>query len=483
MPAGDDPLQYGVSRLNITPGLASSPGERRKNPYLRRKHDEITGALSSPEDDRLKVLLDSVRAADLAEMIQRFSPEDQARVLLNLDLRRGALVMKRARAAVAADITAALPLDRAADLLDWMAVDDRASVLELIQPPLRDQLLHEMELRTAEEVRQALAWPEKTAGRMIYTHAVRLADDLTVAGALEKMRELDTKVEKLNDGYVLDGRGVLIGVVSLRQLVTGAPDRLLRDIMATDIVSVRPTDDQEVVAQAFAKYDFLSLPVVSHEGIFLGIITIDDILDILYREHAEDILHMGGIHGDSVGQETYFSLGTRQAVRSRIGWLLLLFAAETCTGVVLRHFESELGKVVALSFFIPLMIGTGGNAGSQTVATVIRGLALGELRSEDWFRVLRKEATTGLTIGVILGTVGFFRAMLWGVGSHVSLAVSFSLLAICTWSTAVGALVPLAANRAGVDPTVVSAPLITTLVDATGLFIYLKVASVILGIH
>lgn len=469
--------------MNTPPGLASSPGERRKNPYLRRKHDEITGALSSPEDDRLKVLLENVRAADLAEMIQRFSPEDQARVLINMDLRRGALVLKRARATVAADIVAVLPLDRAADLLDWMAVDDRASVLELIQPPLRDQLLHEMELRTAEEVRQALAWPEHSAGRMIYTHAVRLADDLTVAGALDKMRELDTKVEKLNDGYVLDGRGVLIGVVSLRQLVTSAPDKNLREIMATDIVSVRPTDDQEVVAQAFAKYDFLSLPVVSHEGIFLGIITIDDILDILYREHAEDMLNMGGIRADTIGEDTYFSLTNAQAVRSRIGWLLLLFGAETCTGVVLRHFKDELTAVVALSFFIPLMIGTGGNVGSQTVAQVIRGLALGELRSEDWFRVVRKEALTGFTLGVLLASFGYVRALLWGVGSHVATAVSIALLVICTWSTAVGAIVPLAANRAGVDPTVVSAPLITTLVDATGLFIYLKVASVILGVH
>lgn len=469
--------------MQTTPGLASSPGERRKNPYLRRKHDEITGALSSPENDRLRVLLESVRAADLAEMIQRFTPEDQVRVLMALDLRRGALVLKRARAVVAADIVAALPVDRGADLLDWMAVDDRASILELIHPQLRDQLLHEMELRAADEVRQSLAWPEHSAGRLVQTHAVRLAEDMTVATALDKMRELDTKVEKLNDGYVLDGRGVLIGVVSLRQLVTTPPDRVLREIMATDVVSVRPIDDQEVVAQAFAKYDFLSLPVVSHEGVLLGIITIDDILDILYHEHAEDMLHMGGIHAGAVGQDTYFTLSIRQAVRSRVGWLLLLFAAETCTGVVLRGFQDELAKVLVLSFFIPLMIGTGGNVGSQTVATVIRALALGEVRSEDWTRVVRREATTGATLGLILGVVGYFRALLWGVGDKVALAVAVSVMAICTWSTTVGALVPLGAHRAGVDPTVVSAPLITTLVDATGLYIYLKIAGIILGLH
>jgi len=469
-----------------TPPIPKKPApqdsERRKNPYLRKKHDEVAAALATAEEDKLRVLLENLRAADLAEMIQRFTSTDQVRVLNCLDLRRGALVLKRTHPAVAADVVALLPLERAAELLDWMAVADRASILEITAPELREKLLADMEKRAADEVRQALAWPEQSAGRLIQTHAVRLCEGLTVAQALDQMRALDSKVEKLNDGYILNDRGVLLGVVSLRQLICAAPDRQLSEIMATDIVSVLPTDDQELVAESLSKYDFLSLPVVSPEGVFLGIVTIDDVLDILYEEHSEDLLNMGGIDGKPIAQETYFTASIRQVVRSRVGWLFMLFVAETATGTVLRHFESQLEKVVALSFFIPLMIGTGGNAGSQTVSTIIRGLALGEVRTDDWLRCMRRETTTGVMLGVILGVVAFGRALLWGVKVQVAFAVSCSIFAICTWANCVGALIPLTAHRLGIDPTVVSAPLITTLVDATGLFIYLKVASAVLGL-
>ncbi len=201
----------------------------------------------------------------------------------------------------------------------------------------------------------------------------------------------------------------------------------------------------------------------------LGVITVDDVIDVLVSEGSEDVLRIGASEGGGALNQPYFSVPFLRVVRKRFGWLLLLFVAETLTGTVLRAFESELAQVVALSFFIPLLIGTGGNTGSQTVSTLIRALALREVRLRDSLRVVRREFISGLTLGLALGLVGFGRALLWGSSTDLSLVVGLSLLAICTWANTVGALIPLVATRFKIDPTLVSAPLITTLVDATGL--------------
>jgi magnesium transporter len=229
-----------------------------------------------------------------------------------------------------------------------------------------------------------------------------------------------------------------------------------------------------------ARYDLANIPVVNDQQRLVGVITYDDIVDVLEEEATEDILRLGGIETGPVIDKAYWSQRISDLVRSRFVWLLVLFVAETFTGTVLRHFQSELETVVALSFFIPLLIGTGGNAGSQTVASVIRALALREVRPRDLLKVWWREARVGILLGLLIGVTGFFRALLWGVTPNMALTVGLTVAVICTWATSVAALVPIFASAVHIDPTIVSGPLMTTLIDGTGLIIYFTLAAIIL---
>jgi magnesium transporter len=279
--------------------------------------------------------------------------------------------------------------------------------------------------------------------------------------------------------YVLDETGRLLGSLSLRDLVMADLEAPITSVMRKRPITVEALEDRESVANKIAKYNLLAVPVLEKDGSVVGFVTVDDVIDVLIEEGTEDILRMAAVEPGAL-DKPYFENSVWLVVRKRIGWLLLLFVAETFTGTVLRHYEGELAAVVALSFFIPLLIGTGGNAGSQTVTTIIRSLALREIRIRDAWRVLGREASTGVTIGVLLGAVAFGRALLWGAHMPLAITVAITILAICSWSTTVGSLIPIMAERFGVDPAVLSAPLITTLVDATGLVIYFSIAKAIL---
>ncbi len=273
------------------------------------------------------------------------------------------------------------------------------------------------------------------------------------------------------------------GYVPLRRLFPAPPDRKIADMMERRLLTVRADADQEEVARLVSKYDVHAIPVVEGDNKLLGIVTVDDVIDILIEEQTQDVLHLGGVSAtDESVEQGYFASKPWRNVRLRFNWLLLLFVTETLTGTVLRHYEGELARVVALSFFIPLLIGTGGNSGSQTVTTIVRGLAVGEIRLRDFGRVLAREGGSGLVLGVLLGIVGFGRALLWGSTAPLALTVGVSILVICTWANTVGSMIPMLATLFKIDPTVMSAPLIATLVDATGLIIYFTIAKSFLGL-
>jgi magnesium transporter len=250
-------------------------------------------------------------------------------------------------------------------------------------------------------------------------------------------------------------------------------------VMRRKPVTVNALDDQEVVASRIAKYNLLAVPVLEGDGSVVGFVTVDDVVDVLIEEGTEDVLKMAAVEAGALDRP-YFDSPVTSVIRRRIVWLLFLFVAGTLTGTVLRHFEAEITEVVALSFFIPLLIGTGGNAGSQTVMTVIRSLALGEIRFADARRVVARELATGLALGLLVGAVALGHALLTGATGQLALTVAATMLAVCAWATTVGSLVPLLAQRVGLDPAVLSAPMIATLVDATGLVIYFTIAKSVL---
>jgi magnesium transporter len=442
----------------------------------------VRRALEQQDLDAVRSLLTGRHPADIAEVIDRLDDAEQVLVFRLLAPEQAAEVLVETSTDATRELIEQLPPAEAGDLLDRLPMDDVAEILSEDVPDRQHVLLAEMEPIDAAEVRSLLQYPPQTAGRLMTEKFVRVRPELTAAETVALLRRIDPEVETLNDLYVLDEGRRLIGVVSLRAVITATPDRRLDEIMLRDLVTTTPETDQEEVARLVSRYDLLALPVVDVVGRMLGIVTVDDVIDVLVQEGTEDVLRFSGIEGGPEFDQPYFTIPILRVVRKRVGWLLLLFLAETFTGSVLRLFESELSRVVALSFFIPLLIGTGGNTGAQTVSTLIRGLALGEIRLRDTWRVIMRELGGGLLLGILLGTVAFGRALLWGSPVALAAVVGLTIVAICTWSNTIGSLIPLIAQKLGIDPAVVSAPLITTLVDATGLAIYLLIAKVMLGL-
>jgi magnesium transporter len=370
-----------------------------------------------------------------------------------------------------------VPDQRLARILDEMPMDDAAELLGDLGDRQAETLIELMSPDDAAEVRSLLSYPEDSAGRLMNEHFVRLQDQWTVAQTLDYLRHIDPETETVAYLYVVDQDEHLAGVVPLRRLVTALPEKTIGEIAEARVISVYTTDDQEEVAEVVAKYDFGAVPVVEKDNRLVGIITVDDIVDVLEEEATEDIQRLGG---SEPLDQPYFAASIMTVARKRIVWLFLLFFGGTLTGSVMRLFEDELSRMVALTFFIPLLTGTGGNAGSQTVSTVIRAMAVGEVAWRDAFRVVRREFVTGLLVGSILGIMGFIHSMLWGVDVGLALVVALTIPIICTWSNTVASVVPILAEKVGIDPTVVSAPLITTVVDASGLMIYFWIAKTIL---
>lgn len=426
----------------------------------------------------LRELLSAQRAPDIADVLDRLPASERDLAFAQLAPLLAAGVLAEADIETKRSLVKQLSRVQINQLLDHLPADDAARLLTDV-PEDRDQLLTDMNPALSQEVRQLLQYPRHSAGRLMTEKFVRVTPTMTAAEALKHMREINKDVETFSDAYVLDQNGKLAGVASLRDIILAPPHKPLREFMTTRVISVAPTDDQEIAAQLVAHYNFMALPVVQDDRL-LGIITVDDIIDVLIEEGTEDQLRFGGVEPGIINQP-YFTTPVWRVVRSRVGWLVLLFVAETATGTVLRFFEDELAKVVALSFFIPLLIGTGGNTGAQTVSTIIRGLALKEIRLRDTIRVVIREFGSGLLLGLLLGVIAFGRAMLWGSGVQLSLVVALAIIAICVWANTIGSLIPLLAQRFRVDPALVSAPLITTLVDATGLAIYLLIAKLLLS--
>jgi magnesium transporter len=365
---------------------------------------------------------------------------------------------------------------RADDVLAHLTTQQRMAIIALLEDGDRARLETGLEPEVKARLERKLALPEGAVGRIVSSATWTCAADATVADALKTLEQGSETIEVAANCYVLDGDRRLIGVAALRELAVAPREATVKSVMATDVVSVHETDGVAAAAEIVHAHNFLSLPVLDDENKYRGAVRVDDLLDAALEKVSADLLNQGAVESKVTAAVPYFQTSIVRVVRSRVTWLVLLFVAETATGTVLRAFEYELARVVALSFFIPLLIGTGGNAGSQTVSTIIRALALGEVRVGDVMRVVFKEGSTGLLLGLLLGVIAFFRALVWGVDTHLASCVAVTIVAVCTWANLVGAMIPLLAQRFRIDPTVVSAPMITTLVDASGLALYLGIA-------
>ena len=379
----------------------------------------------------------------------------------------------------AADVIERLSTDQAADLLEEIDPDDASDILGEVDPDRHEEILVAMEPAEAAELRELMAYPPDTAGGLMTPAFVSMAPTLRADQAITALRRVAETAETVNYVYVVDGDDHLLGVLSLHRLVLARPDAPVSDLMFADPIRVPVDADQEEAANLLTERNLLALPVVDAAGRIVGIITQDDVADVLEEEATEDIERLGG----SQPLETPYRLASIGLLfRRRIVWLLALFVAEAYTGTVMRAFQDELDTVVALAFFIPLLIGTGGNIGSQITTTLIRAMAVGEVRLRDVRWVLGKEVVVGLMIGAVMASAALGRSELLGVGTDVGLVVALTIAAICVWSSIVAAMLPLVLSKLRVDPAVVSAPFITTLVDGTGLIIYFTIARVILDL-
>lgn len=443
-------------------------------------------------EDVLAQMRDALASNDLvtaSSLIEALRPADQAEIFADLDSNFQTTLLPQINPADAADIIEELYDEDAAELAIQMPLSTLVRIVNEMEPDEAADLLDDLEPEQAEavlarlvmahKIKPLIDYPDDTAGGLMTSSFLPLQRRWTAQRSIDAIRAWHPEEETIYYLFVTDRLKRLVGVVNLRQLIVADPHTIMMDIMNPDVVSVTAETDQEDCAELMLRYDLLALPVVDKNGTLLGIITIDDLVDVLHEEASEDIQRLGGVEPLN---RAYLDTNIWTITRKRIGWLLLLFFTATLTGWVMDSFQEQVQAVVALTIFIPLLIGTGGNAGSQTTATIIRAMAVGDVEWHDILQVWWHEVRIGLTMGLGMAVLAFILAYVWVGTISLAWTVSASILAIVLWATGAGSILPLLAARLGIDPTVVSGPVMSTLVDATGLFIYFNIARLVLGV-
>ncbi len=439
-------------------------------------------------DLALFVDLFDAHAADIVAQLNEQESDTAAAVLAYLPLERAIDVFDRPELARAGDLLLALPETRAGDILKGMADDRAADVLRELDGEDRSELLRRVDFDSAWPLKRLLAYPEGVAGSLMSTEFVGVPSTYTAAETLSHVREVEHTRETIYAIYVQDPTTrALLRVVTLRQLITAEPDQPILDLAPDRApITVQVDTDQEEVARLISIHDLLAVPVVNDRRQVLGIVTVDDVIDAILVEGSEDVQKFGGVEGAA---EPYLKTSFLGMYRKRVGWLGALFIGEMLTASAMQHYEDELAKAVVLTLFIPLIMSSGGNSGSQATSLLIRALALGQIRLRDWWRVALKELPIGVALGVSLGVIGMIRIAIWqnlglfDYGLHwglIALTVGTGLVGIVTFGSITGSMLPFLLKRLGFDPASASAPFVATLVDVTGLVIYFSVALLIL---
>ena len=455
----------------------------------------MVGKILLPE---IRDLIGERNFGALREVFQEWPPADVAELILDLPEDEQVIIFRLLPNALAADVFEYLDVEAQQQLLRAMAHEQVVAILNEMSPDDRTALLEEMpsaaarqliKLLTPDERRVAqalLGYPEDSVGRLMTPDFVAVHDDWTVKEVLDHVREFGRDSETLNVIYVVDERGKLIDDLRMREFLLRPFEAKVSDFRDRAFIALKVNDSQEEALNAFRRYDRVALPVVDSNGVLVGIVTSDDMLDVAEEEATEDIQKLGGMEALD---EPYTTIPLMRMVKKRATWLIILFLGELLTATAMQGYNSEIEKAAILAMFLPLIISSGGNSGSQATTLVIRAMALGELKLHDWFRVVRKELLSGLSLGLILGTIGFFRITLWqylhifDYGKYhwlVAFTVGVSLIGVVLWGTLSGAMLPFLLRRCHLDPATSSAPFVATLVDVTGLIIYFNVALFIL---
>jgi len=434
----------------------------------------------------------------LKEILVDWTPADIADLIVELPEQDKVIVFRVLPADLATDTFEHLEFDTQEELLKAMGNEEASSILNDMSPDDRTALLEDLPGTTAKRLIQLLSaderkiaqallgYPENSVGRLMTPDYIAVKPDWTVAETLEYIRNNGADSETLNVIYFVDEKGKLIDDIKIREVILSPLDRKISELMDENFTALNVHDDQETAVELFKKYDRVALPVIDNKGILIGIVTVDDVLDVAEEEATEDIQKIAGV---SALEEPFPTIPIFSMVKKRAIWLTILFVAQILTAVAMGFFGDEISKAVVLSIFIPLVISSGGNSGSQAATLVIRAMAVGEIVLSDWWLIMRREILSGLMLGGILGVIGFVQvAILTNVfhiiSSHwvlIGITVFFSLIGIVLWGTISGSMLPFILKKLGVDPATSSAPLIATLCDVTGLVIYFSVALLVLS--
>ncbi|MBL8150147.1 MAG: magnesium transporter, partial [Blastocatellia bacterium] len=411
-------------------------------------------------------VIDQLKAPDAAELLNELPLEDAVITMMMLPIEEAVAVFNEPSCERRPKIMESLEVERTAAIIGQMSSDERSDLVRSIDPDYREKLLPLLSDKIKDEIGLLLQFPPTTAGGIMSTEFLRLSPDSSVSEALNHVKATARNRAHIYSAYVLDDDDHLLGAVSLRDLVVASPAKPVGAVMRKYPIYAHCLDDQEKVARLLAKYNLLAVPVVDDSRRVLGFVTVDDALDVLMVEHKEDVEKLGGM--EAFGGQ-YFLTTFWEMIRKRATWLIVLFLGELLTSNALQHYEDRFAKLPLLVLFIPLILSSGGNSGSQSATLTVRGLAVGEFGPEDWVRLLWREVRIGIVLGLVLGFIGFVRTQLWNTSFAVSVVVAITLVVVVVCGSLFGAALPLLLRRLGFDPAVSSTPFIASLVDVAGI--------------
>ncbi|HRN19498.1 MAG: magnesium transporter [Trueperaceae bacterium] len=446
---------------------------------------ELTELVHGRHFDALHNRLRPFEPPDLAEVLESLPYEVEAIVFRLLDKERALDTFEYLGLASQERLIRNLGDREVAGILNEMSADDRTALLEELPGEVTRRLMNLLTPEERDVATRLLNYPEDSIGRLMTPDYVAVKRHWTVAEALEHVRVYGSDSETLNVVYVTGPGGVLIDDLRMREMLLVDPGTRIADMIDETFVALHASDDQETAVAVFRKHDRSALPVVDSKGVIVGIVTVDDVFDVAEEEATEDIQMLGGVEALD---EPYLSISLGKVIRKRAFWLVLLFLGQTLTATAMGFFEAEIASAVVLALFLPLIISSGGNSGSQAAALVTRAMALGEVGVRDWWQIMRRELGAGLVLGLMLGALGFIRVAIWGLvfdayGGNwllIGLTIFMSLVGVVLWGSLTGSLLPIALKRLGADPAASSTPFVATIVDVTGIVIFFALAKLVL---